>query len=65
MVETLPETFDCPRCHKAVENQEIYGPCEGCVAELRAAYSGKARLVAVPDYEPKMNVTPNAVAQKD
>jgi hypothetical protein len=57
-----PMTFDCPRCRAAVD-EELYGPCLRCRGELRAAYAGDARAdVEVADYEPKMNVTPNAVA---
>lgn len=56
--------FDCPRC-EGPATAPFYGPCEGCVEELRAASPGKARLVLVEEYEPKMNVTPNAVALKD
>ena len=41
------------------------GPCPECVAELHAKFPGTAREVDVAAYEPKMNVTPNAVAQKD
>lgn len=53
--------FDCPRCGSSVED-ELYGPCPRCRAELRALFAGEARpTVAVADYEPKMNVTPNAV----
>lgn len=33
--------------------------------QLRAALGGDAKDVALADYEPKMNVTPNAVALKD
>lgn len=55
---------DCPRCGTAV-TQDLYGPCERCRAELRARYAGMARDVEVEAYEPKMNVTPNAVATKD
>ncbi|MEM8619477.1 MAG: hypothetical protein AAGF73_07120 [Actinomycetota bacterium] len=56
--------FSCPRCTTAVD-EEYYGPCGECRDQLRAAYQGERRLVAVPEYEPKMNVTPNAVALKD
>jgi len=59
-----PLSFTCPRCGTTVE-ERFYGPCESCRAELRAAYTGVAREVQVADYEPKMNVTPNAVATKD
>ncbi len=56
-------TFECPRCHSAV-SARFYGPCETCRSELRTA-GGDARDVEVTAYEPKMNVTPNAVALKD
>ena len=42
-----------------------YGPCEGCRSALREALTGEARDAAAAEYEPKMNVTPNAVAIKD
>ena len=32
---------------------------------MQATYAAEAREVDVADYEPKMNVTPNAVATKD
>ena len=41
------------------------GPCAACAAELRAKFQGEARTVEGAAYEPKMNVTPNAVALKD
>jgi hypothetical protein len=56
--------FTCPRCGRPAKD-EFYGPCEGCRVELRAAYAGLARDVEVAEYEPKMNVTPNAVALRD
>ena len=55
---------DCPRCGRAVE-QRFYGPCERCHDELRAAYQAEVTAVVAAEYEPKMNVTPNAVALKD
>jgi hypothetical protein len=61
-VETL--SFTCPRCSNAVDEQ-FYGPCTSCRTELRAKYLGEGRDVVVAEYEPKMNVTPNAVALKD
>ena len=54
----------CPRCASAVR-QRYYGPCSDCRTELAARFAGRARTVAVADYEPKMNVTPNAVAMRD
>jgi NMD protein affecting ribosome stability and mRNA decay len=57
-------TITCPRCGQEVEAR-FYGPCDSCREELRATLLNERRLVAVPEYEPKVNVTPNAVAQKD
>ncbi len=34
-------------------------------SDLVAKYAGLGRAVDVAEYEPKMNVTPNAVALKD
>jgi hypothetical protein len=42
-----------------------YGPCETCLAELRVRYQAERTEVVAAEYEPKMNVTPNAVALKD
>jgi hypothetical protein len=58
------ERFDCPRCHATVD-ERFYGPCQSCRTELRAKFVGEGRIVEVAEYEPKMNVTPNAVALKD
>jgi hypothetical protein len=57
-------TFDCPRCAEPVE-ETWYGPCEPCRAQLRASLGGEAHEVAAVEYEPKVNVTPNAVALRD
>ena len=54
----------CPRCGHE-EQARFYGPCPRCNDELRATMGGEGREVEVADYEPKMNVTPNAVATKD
>jgi uncharacterized protein CbrC (UPF0167 family) len=54
----------CPRCGQAV-SVRYYGPCESCRGELRASLGGEQRDVEVAAYEPKMNVTPNAVATKE
>jgi len=56
--------FTCPRCRTAVTD-EFYGPCGTCRAELRAQFRGEGRVIELAEYEPKMNVTPNAVALKD
>ena len=60
----MSEAFTCPRCANEV-SEEFYGPCGECRASLRAANLGEKRDVEVVDYEPKMNVTPNAVASKE
>jgi hypothetical protein len=55
--------FACPRCDLPV-HEEFYGPCTSCRTALRAT-GIEARGAAAVAYEPKMNVTPNAVATKD
>jgi hypothetical protein len=63
--ETLtPEMMECMRCHRE-EPMRFYGLCTGCRAELRTKFERGARDIEVAEYEPKMNVTPNAVALKD
>lgn len=59
-----PVSFACPRCGATV-GERFYGPCQSCRSDLRAKYLGEGRIVEVAEYEPKMNVTPNAVATKD
>ena len=54
----------CPRCGAARE-ERFYGPCSPCRDDLRLKFLGEGRDVVVAEYEPKMNVTPNAVALKD
>lgn len=56
--------FACPRCSAAVE-ERFYGPCSSCRTELRSLYAAEARQVEQQAYEPKLNVTPNAVAVKE
>jgi hypothetical protein len=59
-----PIAMACLRC--GVETpMRFAGPCPSCIAELREKYKGEARAVEDVVYEPKMNVTPNAVALKD
>ena len=57
-------SLTCPRCGKDAD-QEYYGPCPSCRDELRTTMGGDARTIADDEYEPKMNVTPNAVAVKE
>lgn len=61
---TADLSFTCPRCSKAA-TARYYGPCAVCRADLVATLGGDARHVEAVAYEPKMNVTPNAVATKD
>ena len=56
--------MDCMRCG-APTRLRFRGPCDACVEALNAKYDGRARAVEAHEYEPKMNVTPNAVALKD
>ena len=58
------QSFTCPRCGLDVQ-ETYYGPCRSCRDELRAEVTAEARTVEQQEYEPKMNVTPNAVAVKD
>ena len=57
-------SLTCPRC-ATVGEERFYGPCASCRTELRAKFLTEGREVLVAEYEPKMNVTPNAVALKD
>ena len=54
----------CPRCGET-GRARFYGPCETCRVILRATLGSEARAIESAAYEPKMNVTPNAVATKD
>lgn len=56
--------FTCPRCDRSVEAR-FYGPCESCRQQLRDVFRLEGRVIELAEYEPKMNVTPNAVALKD
>ncbi|CAA9235285.1 MAG: hypothetical protein AVDCRST_MAG20-1464 [uncultured Acidimicrobiales bacterium] len=56
--------FTCPRCAQAT-SARYYGPCGPCREALDAAVGGEGRTVEVAAYEPKVNVTPNAVALKE
>ncbi len=60
----MTDDFPCPRCH-ATTTGRFYGPCEACREQLRAAVAGGKRDIVVEAYEPKMNVTANAVALRD
>ena len=66
LTEPAPETqtYLCPRCTDEV-TEGFYGPCTACRTALRATVGGEARTIEHGAYEPKMHVTPNAVATKD
>jgi hypothetical protein len=57
-------SFECPRCGQTA-TERFYGPCATCLAQLRASQGRVASEVVSAEYEPKVNVTPNAVALKD
>jgi len=62
---SLPDLhFECPRCKKSIE-ERLYGPCGACRETLKSEQVRTGPEVEVPEYEPKMNVTPNAVALKE
>jgi phage FluMu protein Com len=54
----------CPRC-RSIAEVRFYGPCDTCRVTLRDQFRIEGRVVELAEYEPKMNVTPNAVAVKD
>jgi hypothetical protein len=59
-----PIDFTCPRCGEP-RRERFYGPCAHCRDELRASLGGPQRDEQAEAYEPKLNVTPNAVALKE
>ncbi len=59
-----PIPMACLRCG-AETVLRFAGPCPACAAELHEKFRGDGRTIEGGDYEPKMNVTPNAVALKD
>ena len=60
------ETSTCPRCDNDLLDRDFYGVCETCATALRQKFDGSPRGdVTSAEYEPKMNVTPNAVASKE
>ncbi|MGH9113797.1 MAG: hypothetical protein ACRDZN_16085 [Acidimicrobiales bacterium] len=61
---TTTLAYACPVCGEHV-TERFYGPCEACRGALRATAAGEARTVEEQAYEPKVNVTPNAVAFRD
>ena len=63
-VDLTPIEMECLRCRET-GLMRFAGLCTACRDELLAKYEGKGRTVEVADYEPKPNVTPNAVALRD
>ncbi len=64
VVDLTPELMECMRCHHEAP-MRFYGLCTACREELHEKYAGQEHTIEVAAYEPKMNVTPNAVALKD
>jgi len=62
-IDLAPVDMDCMRCGRT-EAMRFRGMCRACTDELHARFSSEARVIEVAAYEPKMNVTPNAVALK-
>lgn len=62
--DLAPRDWDCLRCGRTV-SMRFRGLCPECRDAVRAGSRRESREVAVAEYEPKMNVTPNAVALKD
>jgi hypothetical protein len=62
----MPEelSFTCPRCGTGAA-ATYYGPCVTCRDELRRTVGAEARAVDGEAFEPRMHVTPNAVALKE
>jgi uncharacterized protein with PIN domain len=63
-LDLTPIDWDCLRCGET-HPMRFRTVCPRCREELRATMAREAKDVEVAEYEPKMNVTPNAVASKD
>jgi hypothetical protein len=59
-----PIDQECMRCN-AREPMRFAGLCSACRSTLHDTFAAEGRTIEVAAYEPKMNVTPNAVALKD
>ena len=62
-IDLTPVDMECMRCGKTAP-MRFYGICTECRTQLREKFDREARIIEVAEYEPKMNVTPNAVALK-
>ena len=63
-LDLTPIDMDCLRCGTAAP-MRFRGLCTECRTQLQEHFRRDAREIEVAAYEPKMNVTPNAVALKD
>ncbi len=63
-VDLTPIEMECIRCNGSAL-MRFRGLCPSCRDELYAKFDVEGRTIEVAEYEPKMNVTPNAVALKD
>jgi len=63
-LDLTPRNWDCLRCG-ATHPMRFRSVCPSCRDELRASFQRETKAVEVAEYEPKMNVTPNAIATKD
>jgi hypothetical protein len=64
MDDLSPTEQECMRCRQR-SAMRFAGLCSACRGALHEAFAGEGRTIDVAAYEPKMNVTPNAVALKD
>ncbi|MCZ7524960.1 MAG: hypothetical protein M5U14_00350 [Acidimicrobiia bacterium] len=62
--ELEPVEMPCLRCGEPAL-MRFAGPCRRCVGELHERFAPHERHVEVEAFEPRMHVTPNAVALKD
>ena len=62
-LDLSPIDMECMRCGRTAP-MRFYGLCTACRTELHAKFTRERREIEVAEYEPKMNVTPNAVALK-
>ena len=63
-LDLTPIDWDCLRCGET-HPMRFRTVCPPCRDELRASLAREAKDVEVAEYAPKMNVTPNAIAQKE
>ena len=63
-LDLTPTEQECFRCGQR-EAMRFAGVCSRCRDTLHELFAREGRTIEVEAYEPKMNVTPNAVALKD